>query len=397
MRTLERTYRETHPWLTFRLDLKRAPMDLWMLLGEGRSKIEHLAESLLNPETGERLMQLYLAKGVHATTAIEGNTLSEEEVVEYLESKQPPSPEDYREREVENMLNAYNRAATDVLAGDGSALLTPETLEEYNRLVLAGLELEDGVVPGEIHERRVGVGRYLGPPSEECEYLLGQLCDWLNGSDFEPEKEELRVPYTIIKAIIGHLYFVWIHPFGDGNGRTGRLLEYRLLLASGFVPAPAGHILSSHYNATRSEYYRRLDASTREDGGNPAPFLLYAVSGFVDQLRSQLRHVWQQLYDDRWEQFIYQHFGEATSASDHRRRQLLLDLSKNREPVPRSKLRTISGKVASAYAGKTEKTLTRDLNALLADDLVERRNRGFAPRREKILAFLPPRAPVPTD
>lgn len=395
MQTLERTYLGTHPWLTFRLDLQHSPWNLWMLLGEARSQVEHLAESLLSPETGARMMGIYLAKGVHATTAIEGNTLSEEEVVKYLESQHPPSPEDYREREVANMINAYSRAADDLLAGDGAAVLSPATLEDYNRLILDGLELEDGVVPGAVHERRVGVGRYLGPPSEECRDLLEQLCDWLNGPDFEPKTDEMRIPYAVIKAIIGHLYFVWIHPFGDGNGRTGRLLEYRLLFASGLVPAPAAHLLSSHYNVTRSEYYRRLDASTREDGGDPAPFLLYAVSGLVEQLRSQLRHVWEQLYDDRWEQYVYQHFGEATSTSDHRRRQLVLDLSKYGEPVARSALRTISGKVASGYAGKTDKTLTRDINALLADDLIVRRGGGFTPRREKILAFLPARAPAP--
>ncbi|HLM85891.1 MAG TPA: hypothetical protein VK272_06850, partial [Solirubrobacteraceae bacterium] len=97
--TAERTYLRTHPWLTFRLDLRQAPYDLWMLLGEARSKIQHLGESLLAPETGEQLRQVYLAKGVHATTAIEGNTLSEEEVVEHLAGRLrlPPS-QAYRAR-----------------------------------------------------------------------------------------------------------------------------------------------------------------------------------------------------------------------------------------------------------------------------------------------------------
>src|SRR4051794_21663082 len=115
LRTNVGTYEKTHPWLSFELDLSRAPMQLWMLLGEARSKIEHLSESLLAPETGERLRQLYLAKGVHATTAIEGNTLSEEEVAEYLQGrlKLPPS-QDYRTREVENIVRTYNQIADEV-------------------------------------------------------------------------------------------------------------------------------------------------------------------------------------------------------------------------------------------------------------------------------------------
>lgn len=45
--TVRRTYEETHPWLTFKLDMRNAPVELWTLLGEARSKIEHIAESPL--------------------------------------------------------------------------------------------------------------------------------------------------------------------------------------------------------------------------------------------------------------------------------------------------------------------------------------------------------------
>jgi hypothetical protein len=54
----------------------------------------------------------------------------------------------------------------------------------------------------------------------------------------------------LIAAVVAHVYFEWIHPFGDGNGRTGRLIELKLLLEAG-VPQPAAHLLSNHYNATR--------------------------------------------------------------------------------------------------------------------------------------------------
>ncbi|MEZ0389969.1 MAG: Fic family protein, partial [Verrucomicrobium sp.] len=82
-----RTFEKTHPWISFRVDLSRAPADLWLALGEASSKCEHIAKVPLRPATAELLHRLFLAKGVAATTAIEGNTLSEEEVLKAVEGK----------------------------------------------------------------------------------------------------------------------------------------------------------------------------------------------------------------------------------------------------------------------------------------------------------------------
>jgi Fic family protein len=359
-----------------------------MLLGEARSKIQHLTQSLLAPETGERLRLVYLAKGVHATTAIEGNTLSEDEVVEHLEGQlKLPRSQEYLTREVDNIIRAYN-AIRDQLFDGGSAELSPAKIREYNRLILDGLEVEEGVVPGELAPKRTAVGRYLAPPREDCDYLLDRLCEWLN-KDFDPPDEDMAIPYAILKAVMAHIYIAWIHYFGDGNGRTARCVEVQILTATGLVPTPAIHLLSNHYNVTRDEYYRQLDASSREHGGDPLPFLIYAVKGFVGELRLQLRIVWEQLYADRWEQHIYQVFGDTQRAPDIRQRQLVLDLSKQQEPIPRSKIRELSPRVAVAYTERGEKTLTRDLNALLKRGLIKHEDGGYRPAREKILTMMP--------
>jgi hypothetical protein len=91
----------SHPWISFTFNLKEASPQLWMLLGEAASKCEHIAGVPLKPSTQEELHQLYLAKGVLATTAIEGNTLSEEQVLQLLEGnlKLPPSQQ-YLKQEI---------------------------------------------------------------------------------------------------------------------------------------------------------------------------------------------------------------------------------------------------------------------------------------------------------
>ena len=82
-----RTYEKSHPWITFTANFDRASTELWMLLGEAISKCEHIAGVPLAPKIAEDLHRIYLAKGVHATTAIEGNTLSEEDVRARIEGK----------------------------------------------------------------------------------------------------------------------------------------------------------------------------------------------------------------------------------------------------------------------------------------------------------------------
>ncbi|MDA2914522.1 Fic family protein, partial [Acidobacteriia bacterium AH_259_A11_L15] len=243
--------------------------------------------------------------------------------------------------------------------------------------------------PGQIRRYEVGVARYKGAPAEDCEYLLDSLCEWLNSDTFTPTPE-MAVVYAIVKAVFTHLYLAWIHPFGDGNGRTARLMEFQILMGSG-VPAPSAHLLSNHYNQTRSEYYRLLDQSSHS-GGEVLPFLMYAVQGFLDGLQSQLDVIRYQQWDIAWRNYVHEAFKDKSSQSSARRRRLVLDLSRQPEPVPLAKLPEISPKVAAAYAQKTTKTLSRDLNALLQMDLVEKTKGGFRARKEIVLRFLPPRA-----
>ena len=88
-------YSATHPWISFRIDLSQADPDFWMLLGESRSKLEHLISAFLSPAVKHEMNRMYLAKGVHATTAIEGNSLSEEQVGQVVDGTLtlPPSQE----------------------------------------------------------------------------------------------------------------------------------------------------------------------------------------------------------------------------------------------------------------------------------------------------------------
>ena len=384
-----KTYERTHPWLSFALDVRKLDYTTWLLLGEAASKVEHVAGVPLDPDSAKRLHSVYLAKGALATTAIEGNTLTEEEVQAHLEGKLelPPSRQ-YLAQEIDNVVAACNQIGSAIIRGE-SAPITANAIRDYNRMVLDQLPRQEDVVPGEIRTHSVLVGRYRGAPPEDCDFLLGKFCDWLNALEFP---KGLERPYSILAAIAAHLYFVWIHPFGDGNGRTARLIEFRYLLQAGF-PTPAAHLLSNFYNSTRTEYYRQLDHASRS-AGQMEDFIAYAARGLVDQLSDQLRVIRNMQWDTTWKNYVYEKFGRG-SQTHLRRRRLVLDLSDIADDdgwIERAKIPDLSPRLAREYANKTLKTLSRDLNAVEEMQLVETRGRKVRANKRVILAFLPARA-----
>ena len=297
----------------------------------------------------------------------------------------PPSQE-YLKTEIDNILAGRETILTRITQRKLANLINIELIQTLNQLVLGGLDLDDGVIPGKIRTYSVGVGGvYKGAPAEDCEYLLDRLCDWLCGEDFDAPDEDLSVVYALIKSIIAHLYIAWIHPFGDGNGRTARLLEYFILVSAG-VPGICTHLLSNHYNITRSKCYLELDRASKS-GGDIVPFILYAVEGFRDGLREQVENVWQQQEDIVWENFVSSYFTGSTQ-KDVRLQYLVLSLSGQTEPVGLAELRRITPTVEDLYRDISDRTLRRDLAWLVENKLIRLSARGYFPNREHLQAFI---------
>jgi Fic family protein len=387
-----RTFERTHPWLKFQLDLRDADWTLWMHLGEVASKCEHLAGAPLRPDVAAEVHQIFLAKGAGATTAIEGNTLTEEEVLRHIRGtlELPPS-QAYLMQEVDNIVDACNAISQAVVGPGKNPDITPELICHYNRQVLRKLDVRDEVDPGALRKHSVVVGNvYRGAPAEDCEFLLAEMCSWL-GKDFTHPDKEMRLPLAVVKAAIAHLYLAWIHPFGDGNGRTARLLEFHILLEAG-VPLPAAHLLSDHYNRTRTEYYRQLDRASKS-GGNVIPFICYACRGMVDGLRQQISLVRAQQQRVAWENHVHEVFRERKSSDTQKRqRDLVLALGEQPGFVEVSKIPDLNSRLARAYAHLTPKAVQRDLNEIEKTGLVVRTHGRVRAKREIILAFLPARA-----
>jgi Fic family protein len=388
--TKTRTYIKTHKWITFRGDFQKAGPKFWALVGEANSLCGQIGHFPLKPALARHLNTVYLTKGVGGTTAIEGNTLTEQQVEERIKGKLklPPSQE-YLGQEIDNIVKSINAIAQEVVQKGCTLNLSVEDLKKYNAGVLYKLKLDEDVIPGEIRKLSVAVMNYRGAPSQDCEYLLIRLCDWLNGSNFDELDRygEGKIVSGIFKAILAHLYIAWIHPFGDGNGRVARLVEFLILFQSG-VPSIAAHLLSNHYNLTRTEYYKQLESAS-SSGGEVVPFLQYALQGFVDGLKEQSQTVQGQQLVFAWQNYVHEQFQAKATKTNKRRRDLVLSMSPQRELVPIGQIKVIDPKTAAAYANLSMVTLIRDLAILKKMDLVIQEVDGYRVKIEKIQGFMP--------
>jgi len=354
---------KTHPWIDFTINLKKLDNSDWFILGRAAAMVDVLAHMPMNPDLVGKLHRMYLIKGTKATTAIEGNTLSEKQISEIMDGKlKLPESRRYLQTEVENMLQTANSVIEQGQAGTLEATPTFDDLLGGNQTVLHGLELPEEVIPGAIRMHRVGVSRYAAPPPDVCEELLRYTCHWIA----RWRKDHADLPHVILQAVITHLYIAWIHPFGDGNGRTARLSELHILFTGG-VPMPAAQLSSNHYNLTRSEYYRRLDEASKSC--DPTPFIRYAIRGFADQIEEQLKEVRQSIRTITFRDFVYDTFRDNKAETSHRRRALVLDLAEH-GATPKDEIPLLTPRLATLYRNKTSKTVTRDLHELLAMGLI---------------------------
>lgn len=386
-------YLETHPWISFEFRLSQD--HLWCLLGEAASKCQHLSGTPLQPGLASDLSRVYLVKGAVATTAIEGNTLNEAEVLELLATRRrlPPSQE-YLQHEVENVIDTLNGidedARTRARTGD-PFVVTPEWISEQNRIVLANLDHEDHVVPGEYTRAQLWAGNYRAAPPEDVELLVDRLCGWLNQL-LKPLADadtavDTRFFHAFLAAVLGHLYIAWIHPFGDGNGRTARLLECAILAHSGVVPWVSSNLLSDHYNRTRSRYYQRLEQASRNQ--DVMGFLTYSAQGYVDMLHEQIDRVQGQQRRVAWINYVHEVMQKVPDGPTQKRQRTVVLCMPVDRGVRKVEIRRLTPELAEMYAGKTDKTLTRDLNRLQELNLIRRRGNLLHSCIDLMDAFLP--------
>ena len=211
-------------------------------------------------------------RNVHASTAIEGNPLTLEQVRALEEGRELAASDPRSKREVLNYFAALRYV---------EKLATKSTLRHDDLFALHRILAEGVMDQGEAGRYRsiaVRVGRFVPPAPEDVSGLMFELLQWWNkpASGLSP----------VLSSAVLHYRFEAIHPFADGNGRTGRALALWELYRRGF---DTHHIFSvdEYYWDDRPSYYAALDAVRRE-GEDLTSWLEYCAEG----VRQTLDRVW---------------------------------------------------------------------------------------------------------
>jgi Fic family protein len=214
-------------------------------------------------------------RNAHASTAIEGNPLTLEEVGALEEGRMLVGSSARAQREVIN----YFAGLRYVEKRAGKRSIGHDDVLELHRILAEGV-MDQGEA-GQYRTIAVRVGQYVPPQPEDVSGLMFELLEWWNtaAGSLSP----------VVSSAILHYRFETIHPFADGNGRAGRALAVWELYRRGF---DTHHIFSvdEYYWADRPRYYAAL-AEVRRQGDDLTGWLEYCAEG----LRWTLERVWLRL------------------------------------------------------------------------------------------------------
>ena len=356
-----------YPHIQFRRHWELSPTVPYQL-GQCEAIIAAIRNTPLLPERHRKLLSVSLIKGAQATTAIEGNTLTDAEVEKVAVGEALAPSKTYQEREVRNILDAMNGILNEVVQEGKSSLISRQLMLSFHKQVGRELGEHFDAIPGAFRLDERSVGPYKCPRAEDVPALVDRFCEWLQ-EEFQFAQGRQTFETTVVQAIVTHVYLEWVHPFGDGNGRTGRLLEFYILLRAS-NPDIASHILSNFYNLTRPEYYRQLDKAHKDC--DLSAFIAYAVEGYRDGLRESLETIQQSQFDMAWQNLIYERFGALKYRKKNvfkRRRALMLSFPLDRG-VWLTDVPELTMHVARAYSSLTDRTVARDVRSLIEMDLV---------------------------
>lgn len=208
-----------------------------------------------------RLRRANRIKTIQGSLAIEGNTLSEEQITAILAGKRVLAPP--REiLEAQNAFTAYEHMEKWQPSSESDLL-------EAHELLMTGLLDSAGL----FRSGGVGVMKgeeviHLAPPAPQVPRLVGDLLSWIGQTDFHP----------LISSSIFHYEFEFIHPFADGNGRMGRLWQSLILMEwnSAFVGIPVESMVFHN----QPEYYKAIQVSTAAT--DCAPFVEFMISRIAE-------------------------------------------------------------------------------------------------------------------
>ena len=320
-------------------------------------------------QVANRLEKEVVVSSVFGTNTIEGGTLSEDETATAL-SLDPSKTQEIEQRRALNIKAAYDLSQQSARTPGWS--LTQEFIVELHRLITMDIPHADNH-PGLIRDNPKGRITYVGDAAHGGRYkppqyggdirrLLEALTIW------HRQLESAGIP-ALVRAPLVHLYFEQIHPFWDGNGRVGRVVEATILQAAGHRYAPFA--LARYYLSNIDAYFTlfntcRKDAAKGIGSANLA-FVGFHLEGMrltINALHDRVnRLVAMLLYESNIRRSL------DSKQINVRQYTILSQLLDRGNPLTLDEMR-IAPWYASLYLKRNDKTRHRDLQRLREIELL---------------------------
>jgi len=200
----------------------------------------------------ELFIRMHIVKEATDSSKIEGTRTEINEALLDRESVDPEKVDDWEE--VQNYIAAMNHAIKAL----STLPLSSRLIRDTHKVLMQGVR-GDSKAPGEFRKVQNWIGgkspkeaRFVPPAAIEVPHLISDLEAFLHN-------DSIHVPH-LVRIAIAHYQFETIHPFLDGNGRTGRLLITLYLIAKEILTYPTLY-LSDYLDEKRQEYFNNLNAA----------------------------------------------------------------------------------------------------------------------------------------
>ncbi len=316
------------------------------------------------PNMASQIEEELIKKSIFSTAAIEGNSLTQEDVDKIVENKKINFSKERFVKEIQNLKTAYNNIK-DINVLDNKIQITQDLIKNYHKIVTNGLESETNI-PGQYRNTKVIVGNQEHggtniPPKifEDIKNLMEEFVSWINSN-------ELLEIHPIFRACIAHLSLALIHPFGDGNGRTSRIIEAHILKSAGYRFVYT--MLSNYYYKNIDEYFITFSKVLKNEDNDISDFVLFYLKGMLESIKAIREKIYIIITGLSLQSYLL-HLKKINKITQRQYDFLSIMLDNNKEVSEKEILEDISLKII--YNDLSSRTLKRDLEYLVGLNLLE--------------------------
>ena len=247
-------------------------------------ELEHLRKKTLggstNPQVFFQLKHLFHTLESIGSARIEGNNTT---IAEYIETKLDSGGTEKNKSHSIIEIQNIEKAMEFIESTIQDYPINKSFVSELHKIIVKDLPSppngEGDLTPGSYRNKNIKISNslHLPPDSFLVDTYMDDLFSFINSEDSSK--------YDLLKSAIAHHRFVWIHPFGNGNGRTVRLFTYAMLIKNGFN-VNVGRIINptAVFCSNRNGYYDNLSKADSGSDNDVLEWCEYVLKGLKEEI-----------------------------------------------------------------------------------------------------------------